>query len=127
MPRPELRQCPAFEDVYMWFLGGEMGTEMVAEGIGQINFKSWHKKYLNPHTPPVWDCCIQIQQSFVLNVVGRRFFLFCLSNLTCEDDWTLLMGSWLGSRQKYLIWRMSEQKRTCVSGVLESQSSYFEV
>lgn len=81
MPRPELRHCPAFEDAYTWFLGREMGTEMVAEGIGKINLSSpGTKKYLNPHTTPVWDCCIQIQQSFVLNVVGRRFFPLCLSH-----------------------------------------------
>lgn len=56
-----------------WFLGGGMGTETTAEEMGKFTCRLLApKKALNQCTTPLRDCCTQMQQSFVLNVVRNR-------------------------------------------------------
>lgn len=60
-----------------WFLGGGMGTETAAEEMGKFICQLLaQKKALNQCTRLVCDCCIQMQQSFVLNVVRNRLSLW---------------------------------------------------
>lgn len=65
--RLELRQLPDLENAYMWFQEGSWEQEQQQRAWGKL---IWI------HVHPVWDCCTQMQQSYVLNVVESRFLVF---------------------------------------------------
>lgn len=77
--RLELGQCPEFVG-HVWmsgFLGGGVGYRDRSRGNGQIYLSAASsKKTLNQCRTPLCDCCIQMQQSFVLNVVRNRLSLW---------------------------------------------------